>query len=92
MFEIVVRPRALERLKRLRRADAVAIMDAMERYLRDEPERTSRSRIKRLRGAQDATYRLRIGDFRVFYDVVEDRVIVLAVLHKRQTGEFYRKE
>ena len=52
----------------------------------------SRSRIKRLRGEQDATYRLRVGQYRVFYDVLERQVIVTAVLHKRETVLFYREE
>lgn len=48
--------------------------------------------IKRLRGHQDATYRLRVGDFRVFYDVAGETVTVVTVLHKRDTETFYRKE
>jgi mRNA-degrading endonuclease RelE of RelBE toxin-antitoxin system len=92
MFEVVIRPGALRQLKRLRRHDAATILDAMERYLRHEPERTSRSRIKRLRGTQDATFRLRVGDYRVYYDVREQTVSVVAVLHKRETATFYRQE
>ena len=92
MFRIVVRPRAAAQIRRLRRVDAVAILDAMDTHLRHEPERVSRSRIKRLRGGNAATYRLRVGDYRVFYDVAEAEVIVIAVLHKRETAEFYREE
>jgi len=92
MFRIVVRPRAAAQIRRLRRVDAVAILDAMETHLRHEPERLSRSRIKRLRGGNSATYRLRVGDYRVFYDVAEAEVVVIAVLHKRETAEFYREE
>lgn len=92
MFRIVVRPRAADQIRRLRRVDAVAILDALETHLRHEPERLGRSRIKRLRGSGAATYRLRVGDYRVFYDVAEAEVVVIAVLHKRQTAEFYREE
>ena len=52
----------------------------------------SRSRIKRLRGSRAAVYRLRVGNYRVFYDIAEEEVIVTAVLHKRDTTEFYREE
>jgi mRNA interferase RelE/StbE len=92
MFRIVVRPHAAAQIRRLRRVDAVAILDAMEIHLRDEPERVSRSRIKRLRGSLAATYRLRVGDYRVFYDIAESAVVVIAVLHKLETAEFYGKE
>ena len=92
MFRIVVRPRAAAQIRGLRRGDAVAILDAIETHLRREPDRVSRSRIKRLRGRQTATYRLRVGDYRVFYDIAEDEVVVIAVLHKRETAEFYQQE
>jgi len=70
----------------------VAILDAAETHLRHEPERVSRSPIKRLRGNQQSTYRLRIDEYRVFYDVLEGQVIVNAVFHKRDTATFYREE
>jgi len=92
MFGIFVTPRATRQLERLRRYDMVAIINAIEAHLRHEPDRTSRGRIKRLRGHQDATYRLRVGGFRVFYDVSEGTVTVVAVLHKDETPTFYRKE
>jgi mRNA interferase RelE/StbE len=92
MFDVVVTPAALRQLRRLRKADAVRIMDAIERHLRDEPERPTRRTVKRLRGPQDAAYRLRVGDFRVFYDVDGQTVTVIAVLHKLETENFYRKE
>ena len=82
---------ALRQLRRLRRIDAVRILDAIESHLRYEPERPTRT-IKRLRGRQDVTYRLRVGNFRVFYDVDGQTVTIIAVLHKRETETFYRKE
>jgi mRNA-degrading endonuclease RelE of RelBE toxin-antitoxin system len=91
MFDVAVRPGAAAQIRGLRRVDAVAILDALETYLRHEPERVSRARIKRLRGKQDATYRLRVGEYRVFYDVREGHVMVTALLHKRETVEFYRE-
>ncbi len=92
MYRITVRPSAAAQIRRLRRVDAVTILDAVETHLRHEPERVSRSRIKRLRGNQQSTYRLRVGEYRVFYDVSDGQVIVSAVLHKRNTATFYREE
>ena len=92
MFRIVFRPTAAGQIRGLRRVDAVAILDAIETHLRYEPERVSRSRIKRLRGRQHAIYRLRVGKYRIFYDVLEDQVIVTTVLHKQETTGFYRED
>ena len=93
-FEVILQPDAVNDLDSLRRYEATWIVDAIEEHLTAEPEKVSRSRIKRLRGKQPADYRLRVRDCRVFYTVnVEDAtVVVLRILHKRETREFYRKE
>jgi mRNA interferase RelE/StbE len=46
------------------------------------PDKVSKSRVKRLRGIRRPQYRLRVGEIRVFYDIVEDVVEVLALVHK----------
>ncbi len=55
---------------------------AMETHLRNEPEKTSKSRIKRLRGLNRPQYRLRVDDVRVFYDVAGGQVEILAIVPK----------
>lgn len=52
MFKIVFKPEALRQLKKLKRYDAVAIVDAIDRHLHEEPEKPGKSSIKRLRGAK----------------------------------------
>jgi len=53
-----------------------------ERHLRFEATKVRRSRIKRLRGMTRPQYRLRVDDIRVFYDVTETTVEVLAIVRK----------
>lgn len=91
MFEIVLKPLAIKQLKKMKRYHAVIVVDAIERHLSEEPEKTHGA-IKRLRGRQDATFRLRVQDYRVFYDVAENRVEVIQILHKSETPSFYRQE
>ena len=91
MFEIVFKPLAIEQLKKLKRYYAVIVVDAIETHLSEEPEKSHGS-IRRLRGKQDATFRLRVQDFRVFYDVLEDRVEIIQILHKSETPTFYTEE
>jgi mRNA interferase RelE/StbE len=85
-FAIVLAREAVEDLKRLKAAVRGSVKEAMEAHLRHEPEKTSRSRIKRLRGLSRPQYRLRIGDVRVFYDVVDGVVEVLAIVSKSETA------
>ena len=42
--------------------------------------------------SQETAFRLRVGDYRVFYDVIEERVEIVQVLHKSETPSFYREE
>jgi mRNA interferase RelE/StbE len=60
----------------------------METHLRHEPTRTSRSRIKRLRGLAKPQYRLRVDDIRVFYDVRGQDVEVLAIIPKSLAAQW----
>ena len=85
-FAIVLAPEAVEDLKRLKAVVRGAVKGAMETHLRHEPEKTSRSRIKRPRGLSRPQYRLRVGDIRVFYDVAEGMVEVLAIVPKSETA------
>ena len=51
-------PEAMEDLKRLKAHVRAAVRDAIERHLRHEPRKTSRSRIKRPRGLSKPQYRI----------------------------------
>src|ERR1700681_4883713 len=83
-FAIVLAPEAVEDLRRLRANVRATVRSALETHLRSEPEETSRSRIKRLRGLRRPQYRLRVGEVRVFYDVSGTTVEVLAVVAKSE--------
>ena len=93
-FEVILKPDAIKDLDKLRKYDATIITDALEQHLTTKPEQSSRSRIKKLRGKQLAEYRLRVGDFRVFYSVDSgaSTVFVLRILRKEETVEFYQEE
>lgn len=66
--------------------------DAIERHLRHEPTKTSKTRIKRLRGMSRPQFRLRVGaDIRVFYDVAADAVEVLAIVSKSAAIEWLER-
>jgi mRNA interferase RelE/StbE len=83
-FAIVLAPEAVDALKRLKAAVHSAVRAALEAHLRHDPKRTSRSRIKRLRGIHRPQYRLHVGEIRVFYDVTGATVEVLAIVAKSE--------
>ena len=83
-FAIVLAPEAIEDLANLKANVRALVRAALETHLRHEPRKTSRSRIKRLRGLARPQYRLRIGEVRVFYDVTNTTVEILAVVAKSE--------
>src|SRR5262249_58025915 len=82
----------VEDLDNLKANVHAAVRDAIEKYLRHQPTKTSKSRIKRLRGFSQPQYRLRVGDdIRVFYDVTEEVVQVLAIVPKSEADAWLAK-
>jgi mRNA interferase RelE/StbE len=89
-FDIVLAPEAVDDVRGLKANVRATVKDALNKHLSMEPEKTSRSRIKRLRGLSKPQYRLRVGDLRVFYDVslADQRVEILAIVPKSETDKW----
>jgi mRNA-degrading endonuclease RelE of RelBE toxin-antitoxin system len=92
-YEIRLKSDAVADLDGLRKFDASQIADAIEHCLTYEPAKQSKSRIKRLRGVSNPDYRLRVGDYRVFYSINHDalEVDVLRIMHKDETRAYYQE-
>lgn len=90
-YEIILSPEAVQDLKLLEAHQRTKVKDLIEIHLRHEPTKASRSRIKRLRGLRHPQYRLRIDEMRVFYDVAENRVEILAIISKSKALEWLEK-
>ena len=90
-YEIELAPEAVEDLRRLKANLRAQVKAAMETHLRHEPTKTSKRRIKRLRGVSKPQYRLRVDDVRVFYDVSKRNVEVLAIVMKTDAHAWLAK-
>jgi mRNA-degrading endonuclease RelE of RelBE toxin-antitoxin system len=87
-YEIRYSNEAVEQLKKLRVFDRTSILDQIEQILRVNPIIVSKSRIKRLREPAPTHYRFRVGEFRVFYDVVKEAVLIIQVLSKQESIDY----
>ena len=81
-YGIVFAPEAVKDVRHLKAYVRSAVREALETHLRHAPAKTSKRRLKRLRGVSRPQFRLRVGDVRVFYDVTESTVEILAVVPK----------
>jgi mRNA-degrading endonuclease RelE of RelBE toxin-antitoxin system len=83
-YEIRYACEAVQDIRGLRKFDQRKVLDGIEIYLSHQPKFLSRSRIKAMSQPFWSNYRLRVDDFRVYYDVNDEKRIVnvLRVLMK----------
>jgi mRNA-degrading endonuclease RelE of RelBE toxin-antitoxin system len=83
-YEIRLSSAAKADLRSMRPYDRQRVIDEIEQHLTFQPTLLSKSRIKQMEQPFWSQYRLRIGDFRAYYDVdSEARVVeVFRVLPK----------
>ena len=91
-YEIVFAPEAIRDVRNLRALVRSMVRDGIETCLRHAPTTVSKSRIKRLRGLTRPQFRLRLGEVRVYYDVSESVVEILAVVPKSEAAEWLKRE
>src|SRR5437660_936226 len=92
-YEIFLAPEAVDDLDSLKANVRAVVRDTIEEQLRYQPTKASKSRIKRLQGLSRPQYRLRVGDdIRVFYDVIENVVQVLAIVPKSEAEAWLAKQ
>ncbi len=85
-YAIDYAPGAIEDLRAMRAFDRATVFGAIEQHLAYEPAKISRSRIKQMIQPFWSQFRLRSGDFRVYYDIEETprRAHVLRILSKER--------
>ena len=75
MYEIKYTSEAVKDLKSLRKVDQEEVLDGVDINLKHEPAVETRNR-KQLRPNDVAEWELRLGKFRVFYNVLEEVLVV----------------
>ena len=91
-YEIVFAPEAVRDIRNLQAHVRSVVQEGIEAFLRHAPTTVSKSRIKRLRGLARPQFRLRLGEVRVYYDVRESTVEILAVVPKSEAAQWLKRE
>ena len=78
-------------LDAIRPFDRAQILTTVEHILCYTPTQESRSRIKRLRMLDSPGYRLRVGDYRVYYDV-EPSTMTVTILSKSASAAYLSQQ
>ena len=89
MFDVRLTRGFVDDLRLIPKTDQVAALDAIEQHLVHEPDRETRNR-KRLRPNRLAEWELRVGTFRVFYDVdTADRIVKVVTLGRKEGNRLF---
>jgi len=83
IYRLIYTKRAVRDLKKLDQQSLNRMKRALERYVED-PLRYA----EMLTNPELGTYRFRIGDYRVIFDIEGDEIVILRVGHRR---DIYRR-
>ena len=89
-FEVKFVPSAEEDLAYYRKNAQCIVYTAISNFLQTDPDVVTNKR-KQLRANPLAPWELRVGDYRVFYEIFEETTVrILAVGHKEHNDLFIR--
>lgn len=89
-FAVEFERQALKELEGIEKERRLRILEEIEKYLSTTPYQSIKTRIKRMTGFDPPLYRLRVGDYRVYYRIKTRRVVILGVLDKKDTRRWLR--
>jgi mRNA-degrading endonuclease RelE of RelBE toxin-antitoxin system len=89
-FNLIFSASAQREIEKLEIEDAFQLAKDIKNYLERSPLPFGKSGIKRLTGFDPPLYRLRSGDFRAYYRIVSQDVVILAITHKKDSEKYLR--
>ena len=84
-YQLIIKPSAEKVLDRIPLAARGRLVEAMQK-LREEPRPTG---VVKLTG-EEAIYRIRVGNYRIVYEIADDKLIVF-VLYVAHRKDAYRR-
>ena len=89
--KIIFSPSAERDIERFDIAASLQLVKDIITYLETNPLPFGKSRIKKLTNYKPPLYRLRSGDYRAYYRITPDAVVILAVTNKKDSEKILRK-
>jgi mRNA-degrading endonuclease RelE of RelBE toxin-antitoxin system len=86
-LKVVFSPAAARDIEALDTDTAIPLVNDIQVYLETRPIPIGKPRIKKLSGFEPPLYRLRSGDFRAYYRILGDEVVILAVTRRKDSGK-----
>lgn len=78
-YEVIITQRAKKDIRKLDRVVKKKLRKYLERF-----SKAPFGNSKKLVGSKQGSYRYRIGNYRVIFDIVRNKIIILRVGHRRE--------
>lgn len=86
-LKVVFSPAAVRDIEGIEDAEAIPLVKDIVAHLETRPIPIGKPRIKKLSGFEPALYRLRCGEFRAYYRIHGDEVVILAVTRRKDSDK-----
>ena len=90
-LKIIFSPPAQRTMEGLEMSTALQLARDIKDYLETGPLPIGKTRIKKLSGFKPSLFRLRSGDFRVYYRFIANQVIILAITDKKDSEKILKR-
>ena len=89
-FKVVFSPAAGRDIERISIGRALQVVRDIKNYLESTPFPFGKTRTKKLTGFSPSLYRLRSGNYRAYYRISGNEVIILAVTDKKDSEKLLK--
>jgi mRNA-degrading endonuclease RelE of RelBE toxin-antitoxin system len=86
-LRVVFSPAAVRDVEGVETGAAIRLIKDIKTYLEVPPVPFGKSRIKKMSGFDPDLFRLRSGDFRAYYRICGEDVVILAVTHRKDSDK-----
>jgi mRNA-degrading endonuclease RelE of RelBE toxin-antitoxin system len=90
-FRVVFSPAAVRDVESIEAEAAIRLVKDIKTYLEVPPIPFGKSRIKKMSGFDPDLFRLSSGDFRAYYRIREEEVVILAVTQRKDSKKRLRR-
>jgi len=91
-FRIEFERHALRDLESVDKTSRLQILAEIQKYLSSTPYQAIKTRIKKMTGFSPNLYRLRVGDYRIYYRIHQQCVVILTILDKKDTQKWLNSQ